>query len=191
MLGITSYYLKASSLWTKGCNEDSAPYTECVCPLYEWDTVMDAFGMLSILLKDHTWHSCAHVSGISDVCVYTWVCVCVYLFAHHQTTPAFIKYVCVTLCWLHCGPSPQVFLREGERQQLQALLHSEVLRLIVMLQRRFRAQLERKQFVRMREAAICIQVQCWSSSLMLLHFNILPLYFVFLFDSVRCYFCWQ
>ncbi|XP_044210725.1 unconventional myosin-IXAa isoform X2 [Thunnus albacares] len=50
-----------------------------------------------------------------------------------------------------------VFLREGERQQLQALLHSEVLRLIVMLQRRFRARLERKQFVRMREAAICIQ----------------------------------
>ncbi|XP_062281138.1 unconventional myosin-IXAa [Scomber scombrus] len=50
-----------------------------------------------------------------------------------------------------------VFLREGERQQLQALLHSEVLRLIVMLQQRFRARLERKQFVRMREAAICIQ----------------------------------
>ncbi|XP_053175156.1 unconventional myosin-IXAa [Scomber japonicus] len=50
-----------------------------------------------------------------------------------------------------------VFLREGERQQLQASLHSEVLRLIVMLQQRFRARLERKQFVRMREAAICIQ----------------------------------
>ncbi|XP_071345310.1 unconventional myosin-IXAa isoform X2 [Trachinotus anak] len=50
-----------------------------------------------------------------------------------------------------------VFLREAERQRLQALLHREVLRLIVMLQRRFRARLERKQFVRMREAAICIQ----------------------------------
>uniref|UniRef100_A0A665V4E0 Myosin IXA n=1 Tax=Echeneis naucrates TaxID=173247 RepID=A0A665V4E0_ECHNA len=50
-----------------------------------------------------------------------------------------------------------VFLREAERQRLQALLHREVLRLIVMLQRQFRAQLERKQFVRMREAAICIQ----------------------------------
>ncbi|KAK2853741.1 hypothetical protein Q5P01_006402 [Channa striata] len=50
-----------------------------------------------------------------------------------------------------------VFLREAERQQLQALLHREVLRLIVLLQRRFRAHLERKQFVRMREAAICIQ----------------------------------
>uniref|UniRef100_A0AAX7SUX6 Myosin IXA n=1 Tax=Astatotilapia calliptera TaxID=8154 RepID=A0AAX7SUX6_ASTCA len=51
----------------------------------------------------------------------------------------------------------KVFLREAERQQLQAFLHKEVLRLIVMLQRRFRAQLERKQFVRMREAAVCIQ----------------------------------
>ncbi|XP_039995229.1 unconventional myosin-IXAa isoform X5 [Xiphias gladius] len=50
-----------------------------------------------------------------------------------------------------------VFLREAERQRLQALLHREVFRLIVTLQRRFRAQLERKQFVRMREAAICIQ----------------------------------
>ncbi|XP_069382296.1 unconventional myosin-IXAa isoform X3 [Paralichthys olivaceus] len=50
-----------------------------------------------------------------------------------------------------------VFLREAERQRLQALLHEEVLRLIVMLQRRFRARLERRQFVRMREAAICIQ----------------------------------
>ncbi|XP_074477789.1 unconventional myosin-IXAa isoform X3 [Sebastes fasciatus] len=50
-----------------------------------------------------------------------------------------------------------VFLREAERQRLQAVLHTEVLRRIVTLQRRFRARLERKQFVRMREAAICIQ----------------------------------
>uniref|UniRef100_A0A3P8VL15 Myosin IXA n=1 Tax=Cynoglossus semilaevis TaxID=244447 RepID=A0A3P8VL15_CYNSE len=50
-----------------------------------------------------------------------------------------------------------VFLREVERQQLQAQLHSKVLRLIVGLQRRFRARLERRQFVRMREAAVCIQ----------------------------------
>lgn len=51
-----------------------------------------------------------------------------------------------------------MFLREAERQQLQALLHTEVLRLIVSLQRRFRAHLERKQFIRMRDAAVCIQV---------------------------------
>ncbi|KAM4603098.1 unconventional myosin-IXAa isoform 2-T2 [Polymixia lowei] len=50
-----------------------------------------------------------------------------------------------------------VFLREAERRWLQALLHREVLRLIITLQRRFRARLERKNFVRMREAAACIQ----------------------------------
>ncbi|XP_037305515.2 unconventional myosin-IXAa isoform X6 [Pungitius pungitius] len=50
-----------------------------------------------------------------------------------------------------------VFLREAERQRLQAVLHAEVLRRIVALQRRFRALLERKQFVRMREAATCVQ----------------------------------
>uniref|UniRef100_A0A3P9IMR6 Myosin IXAa n=1 Tax=Oryzias latipes TaxID=8090 RepID=A0A3P9IMR6_ORYLA len=56
----------------------------------------------------------------------------------------------------------KVFLREAQRQQLQASLHREVLRRIVMLQRRFRARLERKQFVRMREAASCIQ-KWWRS----------------------------
>uniref|UniRef100_A0A667ZMQ8 Myosin IXA n=1 Tax=Myripristis murdjan TaxID=586833 RepID=A0A667ZMQ8_9TELE len=53
-----------------------------------------------------------------------------------------------------------VFFREAERQQLQASLHKEVLRLIVALQQRFRARLERRQFLRMRDAAICIQ-QWW------------------------------
>uniref|UniRef100_A0A3P9JVP6 Myosin IXAa n=1 Tax=Oryzias latipes TaxID=8090 RepID=A0A3P9JVP6_ORYLA len=56
----------------------------------------------------------------------------------------------------------KVFLREAQRQQLQASLHREVLLRIVMLQRRFRARLERKQFVRMREAASCIQ-KWWRS----------------------------
>uniref|UniRef100_A0A3Q3QU98 Myosin IXA n=1 Tax=Monopterus albus TaxID=43700 RepID=A0A3Q3QU98_MONAL len=60
------------------------------------------------------------------------------------------------------GKTMQVFLREAERQRLQVLLHREVLRLIVMLQRRFRAWLERKRFVRMRRAAICIQ-KWWRS----------------------------
>ncbi|XP_030586594.1 unconventional myosin-IXAb-like isoform X2 [Archocentrus centrarchus] len=53
--------------------------------------------------------------------------------------------------------STMVFLREAERQRLQALLHQEVLRRIVMLQRRFRAVLERKLFVNMRRAACTIQ----------------------------------
>ncbi|KAM3608851.1 uncharacterized protein V6R79_005746 [Siganus canaliculatus] len=50
-----------------------------------------------------------------------------------------------------------VFLREAERQRLQTLLHQEVLRRIVTLQRRFRAVLERKHFVSMRSAAGVIQ----------------------------------
>uniref|UniRef100_A0A3Q1FCY9 Myosin IXAb n=1 Tax=Acanthochromis polyacanthus TaxID=80966 RepID=A0A3Q1FCY9_9TELE len=50
-----------------------------------------------------------------------------------------------------------VFLREAERQRLQTLLHQEVLRRIVTLQRRFRAVLERKHFVSMRQAACAIQ----------------------------------
>ncbi|CAL8243937.1 unnamed protein product [Lota lota] len=50
-----------------------------------------------------------------------------------------------------------VFLREAERRRLQAALHARVLRLIVALQRRFRARLERGSFLRMREASVCIQ----------------------------------
>uniref|UniRef100_A0A7N5ZV56 Myosin IXA n=1 Tax=Anabas testudineus TaxID=64144 RepID=A0A7N5ZV56_ANATE len=49
-----------------------------------------------------------------------------------------------------------VFLREVERQRLQTLLHQEVLRRIVTLQRRFRAVLERKHFVSMRRSA-CVR----------------------------------
>ncbi|XP_023201866.1 unconventional myosin-IXa-like isoform X4 [Xiphophorus maculatus] len=55
-----------------------------------------------------------------------------------------------------------VFLREAERQRLQTLLHQEVLRRIVMLQRRFRAVLERRHFVSMRRAARFIQ-RWWRS----------------------------
>ncbi|XP_028294897.1 unconventional myosin-IXAa isoform X3 [Gouania willdenowi] len=56
----------------------------------------------------------------------------------------------------------KVFLREAERQRLQASLHQEVLRLIVTLQQLFRARLDRKRFIRMREAAVCIQ-RWWRS----------------------------
>uniref|UniRef100_A0A667YXC6 Myosin IXAb n=1 Tax=Myripristis murdjan TaxID=586833 RepID=A0A667YXC6_9TELE len=58
-----------------------------------------------------------------------------------------------------------VFLREAERQRLQTLLHQEVLRRIVMLQRRFRAALERKHFVNMRQAT-CIIQQWWRRCLL-------------------------
>ncbi|XP_028286228.1 unconventional myosin-IXa-like isoform X11 [Parambassis ranga] len=58
-----------------------------------------------------------------------------------------------------------VFLREAERQRLQTLLHQEVLRRIVMLQRRFRAVLERKHFVSMRRAS-CVLQRWWRSCLL-------------------------
>uniref|UniRef100_A0AAY4CNV2 Myosin IXA n=1 Tax=Denticeps clupeoides TaxID=299321 RepID=A0AAY4CNV2_9TELE len=51
-----------------------------------------------------------------------------------------------------------VFLHEAERQRLQDLLHQEVVRRIVALQRRFRASLQRRRYLRMRQAACLIQV---------------------------------
>lgn len=50
-----------------------------------------------------------------------------------------------------------VFLKEHERQHLQDLLHQEVLRRIVLLQRWFRALLCRQQFLHLRQASIIIQ----------------------------------
>ena len=66
-----------------------------------------------------------------------------------------------------CVPCPQVFLREAERRSLQAALHTRVLRLLVALQRRFRARLERGAFLRMREASVCIQVLLLTTGLTL------------------------
>lgn len=54
--------------------------------------------------------------------------------------------------------SAQVFLKELERQQLQDKLHKDVMCKIIFLQRWFRARLQRKEFLDMRQAAILIQV---------------------------------
>ncbi|MCI4381971.1 hypothetical protein PGIGA_G00258110 [Pangasianodon gigas] len=62
-----------------------------------------------------------------------------------------------------------VFLREAQRQKLQNLLHQEVLRRIVALQRRFRALLERRAFTSQRRAARVIQH--WWRQCMLTHSN--------------------
>ncbi|KAG7456757.1 hypothetical protein MATL_G00239240 [Megalops atlanticus] len=56
----------------------------------------------------------------------------------------------------------KVFLKEPQRQQLQEKLHQDVMRRIVFLQRWFRACLERRHFLRMREAAVIIQ-RSWRS----------------------------
>ncbi|XP_023408651.2 unconventional myosin-IXa isoform X8 [Loxodonta africana] len=50
-----------------------------------------------------------------------------------------------------------VFLKEQERQHLQDLLHQEVLRRIILLQRWFRVLLCRQQFLHLRRASIIIQ----------------------------------
>ncbi|MGH0125371.1 UNVERIFIED_CONTAM: hypothetical protein FKN15_028752 [Acipenser sinensis] len=55
-----------------------------------------------------------------------------------------------------------VFMREVERQRLQDLLHQEVLRRIIVLQRWFRTLLERKHFLSMKQAATAIQ-RWWRS----------------------------
>ncbi|XP_030582825.1 unconventional myosin-IXb isoform X3 [Archocentrus centrarchus] len=51
----------------------------------------------------------------------------------------------------------KVFLKELERQQLQDVLHKDVMRKIIFLQRRVRAHLQRREFLEMRRAAISIQ----------------------------------
>ncbi|XP_078388525.1 unconventional myosin-IXAa isoform X2 [Cetorhinus maximus] len=50
-----------------------------------------------------------------------------------------------------------IFMKEIERQRLQDMLHKEVLRRIVLLQSWFRAMIERRQFLQMKQAAVIIQ----------------------------------
>ncbi|XP_038602338.1 unconventional myosin-IXa isoform X3 [Tachyglossus aculeatus] len=55
-----------------------------------------------------------------------------------------------------------VFLKEQERQHLQGMLHQEVLCRIILLQRWFRAVLQRQHFLNLKRAAIVIQ-RYWRS----------------------------
>lgn len=54
----------------------------------------------------------------------------------------------------------KVFMKEPERQKLQDTLHKEVIRKIILLQSWFRMVVERRHYLRMRQAAITIQ-RCW------------------------------
>ncbi|XP_069071785.1 unconventional myosin-IXb isoform X2 [Pleurodeles waltl] len=56
----------------------------------------------------------------------------------------------------------KVFMKEPERQKLQDTLHKEVIRKIILLQSWFRMVVERRHYLRMRQAAITIQ-RCWRS----------------------------
>ncbi|XP_065714096.1 unconventional myosin-IXb isoform X3 [Patagioenas fasciata] len=56
----------------------------------------------------------------------------------------------------------KVFMKEAERQVLQDTLHKEVIRKIILLQSWLRMVLERRRFLRTRQAAIALQA-CWRS----------------------------
>ncbi|XP_034293501.1 unconventional myosin-IXb isoform X3 [Pantherophis guttatus] len=56
----------------------------------------------------------------------------------------------------------KVFMKEATRQMLQDTLHKEVIRKIIVLQSWLRMVLERRRFLRTRQAAITLQA-CWRS----------------------------
>ncbi|NXI62701.1 MYO9B protein, partial [Anseranas semipalmata] len=56
----------------------------------------------------------------------------------------------------------KVFMKEAERQILQETLHKEVIRKIILLQSWLRMVLERRRFLRTRQATIVLQA-CWRS----------------------------
>uniref|UniRef100_A0A8C5TN08 Myosin IXB n=1 Tax=Malurus cyaneus samueli TaxID=2593467 RepID=A0A8C5TN08_9PASS len=56
----------------------------------------------------------------------------------------------------------KVFMKEAERQILQDTLHKEVIRKIILLQSWLKMVLERRRFLRTRQAAIVLQA-CWRS----------------------------
>ncbi|XP_063311506.1 unconventional myosin-IXb isoform X4 [Pelobates fuscus] len=56
----------------------------------------------------------------------------------------------------------KVFMKEPERQKLQDTLHQAVIKKIVLLQSLFRMVVDRRNFLRMKTAAVTIQA-CWRS----------------------------
>ncbi|NXD82437.1 MYO9B protein, partial [Halcyon senegalensis] len=71
----------------------------------------------------------------------------------------------------------KVFMKEAERQILQDTLHKEVIRKIILLQSWLRMVLERRRFLRTRQAAVVLQA-CWRSRCvrMALHRNNAAIY---------------
>lgn len=65
----------------------------------------------------------------------------------------------------------QVFMKEAERQVLQDTLHKEVIRKIVLLQSWLRMVLERRRFLRTRQAAVVLQVSSRITGLVFLKPN--------------------
>ena len=75
----------------------------------------------------------------------------------------------------------QVFLRDSQHALLQARLHSEQVHKICVLQRWIKGTLQRKQFIRQRNAAITIQVtkalSIYFFSIGVISLNLIVLYF--------------
>lgn len=65
-------------------------------------------------------------------------------------------------------------MKEAERQILQETLHKEVIRKIILLQSWLRMVLERRRFLRTRQAAIVLQVSLRIANLFFLKRNKLP-----------------
>lgn len=60
----------------------------------------------------------------------------------------------------HFLGSTKVFMRESEKYKLDCKLHQQIMTSIVTLQRWFRACLERRRFLKIRDAVITIQSYC-------------------------------
>ena len=60
------------------------------------------------------------------------------------------------------GIFPQVFLRESEKMHLDSTLHTAIMQRVITIQRWVKTTLERQGFLRLREAAVVIQVRRWS-----------------------------
>ena len=56
--------------------------------------------------------------------------------------------------------SSKIFLRESEKCKLDCKLHQQIMASIITLQRWFRACLERRQFLRIRDSVILLQSYC-------------------------------
>ena len=54
----------------------------------------------------------------------------------------------------------KIFLRESEKAKLEARLHQTILASIITIQRWFRANAERRNYLTLRAAVIKIQVCC-------------------------------
>lgn len=62
-------------------------------------------------------------------------------------------------------------MKEAERQILQDTLHKEVIRKIILLQSWLRMVLERRRFLKMRQAAVVLQVSSGITNLIVLTTN--------------------